>query len=286
MSEHGVRAALERPPEREEQSEVVLSAAIASSRYGAVEVLRDLHVEVGAGEIVAVLGANGAGKTTLLRTISGILVKAAAEIHLGGEDLSRLSAPRRVRAGLVHVPEGRRIFPDLTVAENLEVAGRASRRPRAGMAAGLERVFALFPRLGERRRQRGSSLSGGEQQMLAIGRGLMAEPRLLMVDEASLGLSPTATEEMFTALAGLGAGGLGILLVEQNARASLQIADRAYILERGTVSISGPAAELLGDERVAATYLGGHLSAAEGPDPSSKTDLTSQQSTAEKGRER
>ena len=267
MSEHGGRTALERPPEREGQSEVVLSAAIASSRYGAVEVLRDLHVEVGAGEIVAVLGANGAGKTTLLRTISGILVKAAAEIHLGGEDVSRLSAPRRVRAGLVHVPEGRRIFPDLTVAENLEVAGRASRRPRAGMAAGSERVFTLFPRLAERRRQRGSSLSGGEQQMLAIGRGLMAEPRLLMVDEASLGLSPTATEEMFTALAGLRDGGLAVLLVEQNARASLQIADRAYILERGTVSISGPAAELLGDERVAATYLGGHLSAAEGPVP-------------------
>jgi len=276
MSGPGVRAALERPPEREGRSGVVLSAAIASSRYGAVEVLRDVHVEVGAGEIVAVLGANGAGKTTLLRTISGILVKAAAEIRLDGEDVSRLSAPRRVRAGLVHVPEGRRIFPDLTVAENLEVAGRASRRPRAGMAAGLERVFDLFPRLAERRRQRGSSLSGGEQQMLAIGRGLMAEPRLLMVDEASLGLSPTATQEMFTALAGLGAGGLGVLLVEQNARGSLQIADRAYILERGTVSISGPAAELLGDERVAATYLGGHLSAAEGPDPSSKTNVTSQ----------
>ena len=234
-----------------------LRAAVRSSRYGAVEVLQDLTVEVGEGEIVAVLGANGAGKTTLLRTISGVLVRSTAEITLDGEDITRLSAAARVRAGIVHVPEGRRIFPDLTVQENLEVPAFARKAGAADRQACFDRVFELFPLLAERRGQRASGLSGGQQQMLAIGRGLMAAPRLLMVDEASLGLAPTTTETMFEALARLGAEGLSILLVEQNARASLGIANRAYVLERGRLRLSGTAADLLNDERVASTYLGG-----------------------------
>jgi branched-chain amino acid transport system ATP-binding protein len=236
-----------------------LVAEVASSRYGPVEVLHDVTVEVGAGEIVAVLGANGAGKTTLLRTLSGVLVQSRAKITVDGEDISRLRAPARVRAGVVHVPEGRRVFADLTVVENLEVPAFARKAADADRRAALDRVFDLFPRLAERRGQRASALSGGEQQMLAVGRGLMSAPRLLMVDEASLGLAPATTDIMFAALARLGAEGLSILLVEQNARASLEIACRAYVLERGAVRLSGSAADLLHDERVASTYLGGHL---------------------------
>jgi len=234
-----------------------LRAAVASSRYGSVEVLQDITVEVGKGEVVAVLGANGAGKTTLLRTISGVLVRSNAEIELDGEDITRLSAAARVRAGVVQVPEGRRVFADLTVQENLEVPAFARRAGAADREACFERVFDLFPLLAERRGQRASGLSGGQQQMLAIGRALMSAPRLLMVDEASLGLAPTTTETMFEALARLGAEGLSILLVEQNARASLGIATRAYVLERGRLRLSGTAADLLNDERVASTYLGG-----------------------------
>jgi branched-chain amino acid transport system ATP-binding protein len=247
---------------------VLLRAAVTSSRYGAVEVLRQVTVEVGEGEIVAVLGGNGAGKTTLLRTISGVSVRAAAEIVLDGRDISRLPAAQRVRAGVVHVPEGRRVFSDLSVLENLEVAAHARRLPPDQLRAGLDQVYGLFPILAERQGQRATSLSGGQQQMLAIGRGLMSAPRVLMVDEASLGLAPTATAEMFAALSRLGAQGLAILLVEQNARASLEIAARAYVLERGTVRLAGTAAELLSDERVAATYLGGHLDTS--PEPTNQ----------------
>ena len=236
-----------------------LRAEVRASRYASVDVLHDVTVEVGAGEIVAVLGANGAGKTTLLRTISGVLVKSAAEITLDGQDISRLSAAARVRAGIVHVPEGRRVFPDRTVRENLEGPAVACRADETDRRDSLDRVYDLFPLLAERRSQRAASLSGGQQQMLAIGRGLMSMPRVLMVDEASLGLAPATTEMMFAALARLGAEGLSILLVEQNARASLEIAARAYVLERGTVRLSGAASDLLHDERVTSTYLGGHV---------------------------
>ncbi|HEV7862210.1 MAG TPA: ABC transporter ATP-binding protein [Acidimicrobiia bacterium] len=242
-----------------------LEAVVTWSRYGAVEVLHDVEVTVDEGEIVAVLGANGVGKTTLLRTISGVLVRAQMQIHLDGSDITGLSAAQRVRAGVVHVPEGRRVFTDLSVEENLRVAARATRRSTADERSGLDEVFTLFPVLDDRAGQRATSLSGGEQQMLAIGRGLMARPRVLMVDEASLGLAPSTTAQMFAALARLGAGGLAVLLVEQNARASLEIAGRAYILERGTVSLAGDAAALLDDERVASTYLGGHLHASRQP---------------------
>jgi branched-chain amino acid transport system ATP-binding protein len=242
---------------------VRLRAEVSASRYGSVEVLHDVTVEVGAGEIVAVLGANGAGKTTLLRTISGVLVKpGGATITLDGEDISRLSAAARVRAGVVHVPEGRRVFPDLTVLENLEVPAFARRARDDDRRECLDRVYDIFPLLAERRAQKAASLSGGQQQMLAIGRGLMSAPKVLMVDEASLGLAPATTEEVFEALSRLGAGGLSVLLVEQNARASLEIAARAYVLERGDVRLEGAAEDLLHDERVASTYLGGHLEGA------------------------
>jgi branched-chain amino acid transport system ATP-binding protein len=237
----------------------LLRAVIKSSRYGAVEVLHDLEITVGTGEIVTVLGGNGAGKTTLLRTISGVMVRAETEIVLDGTDISKHSASKRVQAGVVHVPEGRRVFADLTVLENLEVAAHAKRLSSELMRKELDKVYELFPILAERSSQRAASLSGGQQQMLAISRGLMSQPRVLMVDEASLGLAPTTIEEVFGALSRLGAQGLAVLLVEQNARASLEIASRAYVLERGTVGLSGNAAALLRDDRVAATYLGGHI---------------------------
>jgi branched-chain amino acid transport system ATP-binding protein len=239
----------------------LLRAEIATSSYGAVDVLRNVDIEVGEGEIVAVVGGNGAGKTTLLRTISGVMVKAAARITLDDRDASKLGASGRVQAGIVHIPEGRRIFADLTVRENLEVAARARKLDNEQLQEGLDQVFKLFPALSDRLALRATSLSGGEQQMLAIGRGLMSRPRVLMVDEASLGLAPLLVEQVFVALSRLGAQGLAILLVEQNARASLEIADRGYVLERGTVRLSGRASALLRDDRVASTYLGGHLEA-------------------------
>jgi branched-chain amino acid transport system ATP-binding protein len=237
----------------------LLHAKIDSSSYGAVGVLRDVEIEVGEGEIVTVVGGNGAGKTTLLRTLSGVMVKADAQITLEGRDVSKLGASARVQAGIVHVPEGRRVFADLTVHENLEVAARARKLDSDQLREGFEQVFKLFPILSDRGALRATSLSGGEQQMLAIGRGLMSRPRVLMVDEASLGLAPLLVEQVFDALSRLGAEGLAILLVEQNARASLEIADRGYVLERGTVRLSGNASTLMRDERVASTYLGGQL---------------------------
>lgn len=237
----------------------LLHAKIESSSYGAVDVLRNVDIEVGEGEIVAVVGGNGAGKTTMLRTISGVMVKAKAQITLDGRDVSKLGASSRVQEGIVHVPEGRRIFADLSVHENLEVAGRARKLEAEQLREGFEQVVKLFPILSDRGALRATSLSGGEQQMLAIGRGLMSRPRVLMVDEASLGLAPLLVEQVFAALSRLGAEGLAVLLVEQNARASLEIADRGYVLERGTVRLEGKASTLLRDDRVASTYLGGQL---------------------------
>jgi branched-chain amino acid transport system ATP-binding protein len=237
-----------------------LRAAVTSSRYGPVEVLQDLTVEVGEGEIVAVLGANGAGKTTLLRTISGVLVRSTAEIALDGEDITRLSAAARVRAGIVHVPEGRRVFPDLTVQENLEVPAFARRADAADRQASFDRVFDLFPLLAERRGQRASGLSGGQQQMLAIGRALMSDPRLLLVDEASLGLSPVMTETAFDLIAQANKeAGVTVLIVEQNVLA-LDLAHRAYVLERGqVVDVAEGAAVRTMQGRLRHAYLGsGH----------------------------
>ena len=222
--------------------------------YGATEVLRGIDLAVQPGEIVAVLGSNGVGKTTLNKALSGVIPVRAGAISFGGERTERASPQRIVEAGLIHVPEGRRVFADMSVRDNLVLG--SYRRGRAHRAANLERVLQTFPRLRERAGQAAGTLSGGEQQMLAIGRGLMAEPRLLILDEPSLGLSPLLVEEMFALIARLRADGLSILLVEQNVVQSLDLADRAYVLENGLCVLSGPAAVLRDDPDLKRTYLG------------------------------
>jgi len=232
----------------------LLAVRELAAGYGPVEVLRGVDLEVGAGEIVALLGPNGAGKTTLNRVASGLLRPRAGEVSFDGQQVSRLAPQAIVEAGLVQVPEGRRVFPDLSVHENLLLG--AYRRGRARRAANLERVYGLFPRLAERRRQAAGTLSGGEQQMLAIGRALMAEPRLLILDEPSLGLAPLVVEQVLTLLVELNRAGLAMLLVEQNVVQSLAIARRAYVLEQGRIVAEGPSASLLADERLRRAYLG------------------------------
>ena len=222
--------------------------------YGGVDVLRGLDMNVGTGEIVAVLGANGAGKTTLNKVLSGVLRASSGEIRFDGHRIDSVSEQKIVAAGLIHVPEGRKIFPNLSVRENLELGSYRRGRPRR--RANLERVFATFPRLRERIAQPAGTLSGGEQQMLAIGRGMMAEPRLLILDEPSLGLSPLLVEEMFALIARLNADGVPILLVEQNVVQSLDLAARAYILENGVYAIAGSAAEIRDNPDLKRAYLG------------------------------
>jgi branched-chain amino acid transport system ATP-binding protein len=222
--------------------------------YGATEVLRGIDMNVAPGEIVAVLGSNGAGKTTLNKVLSGVLPQRAGHITFDGRSLANLAAPAIVEAGLIHVPEGRKIFPNLSVKENLELG--SYRRGRVRRHRNLERVHEFFPRLGERTGQRAGTLSGGEQQMLAIGRGLMAEPRLLLLDEPSLGLSPLLVEEVFTLIRRLNDEGLSIMLVEQNVVQSLECASRAYILENGRFALCGRAAEIRGNPDLKRAYLG------------------------------
>ena len=222
-------------------------------RYGAVRALRGVSLEVHEGEIVAVLGSNGAGKTTTLRAISGLLRPAAGRIHFDGRRIDGTPPHRIVGGGISHVPEGRRIFAQMSVVENLEM-GAFQRR--GSIVAELELVFGLFPVLKERRRQAGGTLSGGEQQMLAIGRALMSRPRLLLLDEPSMGLAPMVVERIFTILADIQRTGTTLLLVEQNAAQALAVANRGYVLETGEVVISGSAAELAGDDRIRAAYLG------------------------------
>ncbi|KMO11389.1 ABC transporter ATP-binding protein [Methylobacterium platani] len=222
--------------------------------YGATEVLRGLDLNVRAGEIVAVLGANGVGKTTLNKVLSGVVPARSGDIRFDGRAITKASASSIVEAGLIHVPEGRKIFPNLSVRENLVLG--SYRRGRARRSQNIERVFSAFPRLRERAAQAAGTLSGGEQQMLAIGRGLMAEPRLLILDEPSLGLSPLLVEEMFTLVRTLNRQGLPIMLVEQNVVQSLDLATRAYILENGTVALSGDAATLAADPALRRAYLG------------------------------
>ena len=222
--------------------------------YGALPVLRGIDLSIGTGEIVAVLGSNGVGKSTLNNTLSGLLRPDAGRIRFDGAELAGTPSASIVALGLIQVPEGRRIFPNLTVRENLELG--SYRRGRAYRARNLDHIITIFPRLKERMRQFAGTLSGGEQQMLAIGRGLMGEPRLLILDEPSLGLSPLLVEEMFALIAGLRSQGLSVLLVEQNVVQSLAIADRAYVLEHGRFTLSGPAAVLLEDPRLRQAYLG------------------------------
>jgi len=222
--------------------------------YGGTEVLRGIDMRIEAGEIVAVLGANGEGKTTLNNTVSGVLACRGGEIRFEGERIDRLAATKVVEAGVIHVPEGRRIFPNMSTRENLELG--SYRRGRARRAANLERVFATFPVLRERASQAAGTLSGGEQQMLAIGRGLMSDPRLLILDEPSLGLSPRLTEEMFALMRSLNTEGLAIMVVEQNIVQSLEIASRAYVIENGVVAIAGSAEEVGNDPDLRRVYLG------------------------------
>lgn len=222
--------------------------------YGEVDVLRGIDLDVGKGEIVALLGANGVGKSTLNNNLSGLYRPKAGRIRFMGADIAGAASDRIVAAGLIQVPEGRRVFPNLTVQENLELG--SYRRGRSNRATNIERVYAVFPRLKERISQFAGTLSGGEQQMLAIGRGLMAEPELLILDEPSLGLSPLLVEEMFTLIGRLNAEGLSILLVEQNVVQSLAIAHRAFVLEHGRIALSGPAADLINDPGLKASYLG------------------------------
>ena len=222
--------------------------------YGLFAVLEGIDLDVGAGELVAVLGANGVGKTTLNRALSGLIRARRGRIRFDGADITGADHADIVAAGLIHVPEGRKVFPTLSVRENLLLGAYA--RGRAQRAATLAEVLEIFPRLRERLRQIAGSMSGGEQQMLAIGRGLMGQPKLLILDEPSLGLSPVLVEELFALIARLHAGGLAILLVEQNVMASLAIADRAYVIDHGRVAVSASAAELADDPRVKAAYLG------------------------------
>ena len=224
------------------------------SGYGRVEVLRGVNLQVRPGEIVALLGSNGAGKSTLNHTVSGLVPAWGGRVVFDGIDLTGAHYRDVVRAGLIQVPEGRRIFPNLSVLENLELGAFARARERR--AANLERVFTTFPRLKERIAQKAGTMSGGEQQMLAIGRGMMAEPRLLILDEPSLGLSPLLVEQMFALVGRLHEEGLAVLLVEQNVGQSLEIADRAYVLENGAIRFEGRPAELLASDELRRAYLG------------------------------
>jgi branched-chain amino acid transport system ATP-binding protein len=222
--------------------------------YGAIEVLRGVDLDLGAGEIVALLGSNGAGKSTLNNTVCGLQRAFSGSVRFEAREITRAASTEIVAAGLIQVPEGRRVFPDLTVHENLQLG--SYRRGRARRTTNLERVLGIFPRLGERPGQRAGTLSGGEQQMLAIGRALMAEPRLLILDEPSLGLSPRLVEELFELIGRLNRDGLAILLVEQNVGQSLEIAHRAYVMENGAIAFQGTPAALLSNAELTRAYLG------------------------------
>ncbi len=224
--------------------------------YGAIHALKNVSLEVEAGSIVTLIGANGAGKTTTLKTISGILRPRTGAIFFENQDITRLPPQAIVGLGISQVPEGRRIFPSMSVLENLEM-GAYLRRDKEGIKKDLEMVFARFPRLLERKKQIAGTLSGGEQQMLAIGRALMARPRLLLLDEPSMGLAPLLVREIFDIIKGINSQGTTILLVEQNAHMALSIADKAYVVETGEIVLEGPARELMESEEVKKAYLGG-----------------------------
>jgi branched-chain amino acid transport system ATP-binding protein len=242
---------------------VLLEVHELSVGYSGLTVVHEVSFEVGAGEVVALLGANGAGKTTIMAAVSGLLRPSAGTVRLDGEEITRLPAHRIVGLGLRHVPEGRRIFAPLTVDENLRLGAYSMRRERRLLQLRMEDVFGHFPVLEQRRRQMAGTLSGGEQQMLALGRALMTSPKLLALDEPSLGLSPRLSHELIATTRRLADAGTGVLLVEQNAHEALRVADRAYVLEQGRIAMAGPAAEIAGDPRIQATYLGADVGVAE-----------------------
>ncbi len=224
--------------------------------YGAIKALKGISFSVEQGEIISLIGSNGAGKTTTLHSLSGIIRKASGSVVFGGQDISSLSADKIVGLGLIQVPEGRRVFANMSVRENLEL-GAFLRRDKAGIKQDMEKVFELFPRLKERSRQEAATLSGGEQQMLAMGRSLMAGPKLLLLDEPSMGLAPILVDEIFRIIQEINKEGTTVLLVEQNAYKALSIASRAYILETGSITKEGAARDLISDEAVKSAYLGG-----------------------------
>ncbi len=235
----------------------LLTVAALRAGYGKVEVLHGIDLTVDAREIVALLGSNGAGKTTTLRALSGLEPVRGGSVKLAGETISGLPAHAVTALGLTHVPERRRLFGPLTVEENLKLGGYLIRGQQAELKRRIEEAYALFPRLLERRQQLAGTLSGGEQQMVAIARALILKPKLLLLDEPSMGLAPLVVRAIFAIIRRLRDEGMGILLVEQNARQTLKIADRAYVLENGVITLSGDAASLAQDRRVQAAYLGG-----------------------------
>jgi len=232
----------------------MLEIRALESRYGRIPALKGIDLSIAEGELVALVGANGAGKTTLLRALSGVQRVSAGQVVFEGEDITRASSDRRVRLGIVQVPEGRLVFAPLSVEDNLRLGGYT--RTRDESDAALVRVFEMFPVLKSRRRQPAGTLSGGQQQMLAMGRGLMAKPKLLLLDEPSMGLAPRLVAEIFAAIRELKAAGTTIFLVDQNARAALSVAERGYVLETGRIVLSGSGAQLLDDEQVKEAYLG------------------------------
>lgn len=223
--------------------------------YGVIQALKGISFEVNEGEVIALIGANGAGKTTTLHTITGLIRPKAGTIEFEGNDITKTPAHKIVSLGMAHVPEGRRIFGELTVYENLKL-GAYTRKDKAGIAESLEKVYKRFPRLEERKKQIAGTLSGGEQQMLAMGRALMSNPKLLVMDEPSMGLSPLFVSEIFDIIDEISKSGTTVLLVEQNAKKALSIADRAYVLETGSIVLSGDANDLMNDDSVKKAYLG------------------------------
>jgi len=236
----------------------ILELKSVVSGYGRIEALHGINMSVDEGDIVSLIGANGAGKTTTLKTISGIVELKSGFIFYQNKDISTIPADKRVHEGLVHVPEGRRLFPDMTVEENMEMGAYTRGDDKEGIAKSLQHCFELFPRLKERRSQRAGTMSGGEQQMAAIARGLMAKPKILMLDEPSLGLAPIIVQQIFEIIRNVNKEeGVTILLVEQNASLALKNADQAYVLETGNITLEGKGADLLKNEAVRRSYLGG-----------------------------
>jgi branched-chain amino acid transport system ATP-binding protein len=236
------------------QSSPMLEIRGLTSHYGRIQALHGIDLQVGQGQLVAVVGANGAGKTTLMRTISGVQPASGGTVRYLGEDFTKTSPDRRVRAGICQVPEGRQVFGPMTVEDNLRMGGYT--RSGDGMDEDIERMYGLFPILKEKRLLQAGTLSGGQQQMLAMARALMGRPKLLLLDEPSMGLAPLLIAEVFRIVAGLRERGITILLVEQNAHAALSIADIGYVMETGSISMSGPGPELLENEEVKTAYLG------------------------------
>lgn len=235
----------------------VLRITDLAVRYGRIQALHGVNLEVRQGELVTLLGANGAGKSTTMRALSGLVPVARGTLEFEGRDITTMPARLRVKAGIVQVPEGRRVFPGMTVQENLDMGCHGRKFPsKADYAQTLDHVFELFPRLAERRKQAGGTMSGGEQQMLAIGRALMSRPRLLLLDEPSMGLAPRVIAQIFGIIAEINRAGTTILFVEQNAQQALTRSDRAYVLETGEVTVEGAGRELLADPRIRAAYLG------------------------------